>query len=299
MRVGLVGANGLLGSYFLYAFMKKFEWDVYTISRSPVEKSSHHLGIESLIDVADLVQNYKFDLVVNCAAMASHEGCEREPEDAYFVNGDFPGILAQACASSGAYLVHISTDAVFDGEHDEPFSEKDEPLPQSVYGKSKLLGEIRALEAEETSLVLRTNFFSWSSDGKKGVLDFFVNAFQEARTVPGFTDYFTSSLYAADLVAALHDLVRDRQSGVFHVVSSSPMSKHEFGVSVAEVFDFPDSGIESATLAEQNFMAHRASDLSLSPAKLESFIGRKMLSTVEGLRLARAEMVDFWNFIGR
>ena len=299
MRVGLIGANGLLGTYFLYAFIVKFGWEVVTIGRSPVRKSSDHLAIASLSEVGHLVQVHNFDLVVNCVAMASHEGCEIAPQDAYSVNGDFPGKLAEACASSGALFVQISTDAVFDGEHDEPFTENDTPRPQSVYGKSKLRGERLTLEAGETPLILRTNFFSWSSDGKKGVLDFFVSAFQEARTVPGFSDYFTSSLYAADLAMALHELVRAGESGVFHVVSSTPLSKHEFGLSVAQVFDFSEPNIELATLAEQGFMAHRASDLSLSPAKIERFLGRKMASTLEGLELARAEMVDFWNFVGR
>lgn len=299
MRVGLIGANGLLGSYFLYAFAAKFGWEVVTIGRSSVRKSSVHIEIESLAEVGHLVEVHNFDLVVNCVAMASHEGCEAAPQDAYLVNGHFPGKLAEACASSGAFFVQISTDAVFDGEHDEPFTETDTPRPKSIYGKSKLLGEKLTLEAGETPLILRTNFFSWSSDGKKGVLDFFVSAFQEERTVPGFSDYFTSSLYAADLAMALRDLFRAGQSGVFHVVSSSPMSKHQFGLSVAQVFDFPDPRIELSTLAGQGFMAHRASDLSLSPAKIEEFLGRKMSSTVEGLELARAEMVDFWNFVGR
>lgn len=299
MRVGLIGANGLLGTYFLYAFTAKFGWEVVTIGRSLVRNSSDHLGIQSLDDVGHLVQVHRFDLVVNCVAMASHEGCEIAPQDAYLVNGNFPGMLAEACSSSGALFVQISTDAVFDGEHDEPFTENDMPQPQSVYGKSKLLGERLTLEAGKNPLILRTNFFSWSSDGRKGVLDFFLRAFREARTVPGFTDYFTSSLYAADLAMALHELVRARESGVFHVVSSTPLSKHEFGLSVAQVFDFPDPRIELSTLAGQGFMAHRASDLSLSPAKIEGLLGRKMSSTVEGLELARAEMVDFWKFVGR
>ena len=282
------------------AIQEKFaEWserDVVTLSRIQSPQSASHVQFESLEEAIDVTRSGHFDLAINCIALASHEGCEEDVEKAFAVNAEFPGKLAAACAQAGARLIHISTDAVFDGPHSEPFTELDVPLPLSAYGRSKLEGENQVLGEQPDALVVRTNFFSWSVSGRNGVLDFFLNALTQGREVPGFTDYVTSSIYAGDLADSLRDLLMHDYSGIVHIVSSSAVSKFEFGNLVAEVFGLRADLIWESSLATQTGLTHRAPDLSLSPELLEKVLGRKMASTRGGIVRAKAEKAAFGDF---
>lgn len=293
MRVALLGSSGLLGSAFQEKFAGWPEWDVVTLSRSQSPHSASHVQFESLGEAINVTRSGHFDLAINCIALASHEGCEEDVETAYAVNAEFPGKLAAACAQAGVRLIHISTDAVFDGPHSEPFTELDIPLPLSAYGRSKLEGENQVLGEQPDALVVRTNFFSWSVSGRNGVLDFFLNALTQGREVPGFTDYVTSSIYAGDLANSLRDLVTLDYSGILHIVSTSAVSKFEFGNLVAEVFGLRADLIWESSLASQTALTHRAPDLSLSPALIESILLRSMPSTKEGLIRASEDSVAF------
>lgn len=296
MRVALLGSSGLLGSAFQEKFAGWPEWDVVTLSRSQSPHSASHVRFGSLEEAIDAIRNGHFDLAINCIALASHEGCEEDVEQAFAVNAEFPGELAAACAQAGVRLVHISTDAVFDGPHSEPFTEVDIPRPLSAYGRSKLEGENQVLAEQSDALVVRTNFFSWSVSGRNGVLDFFVNALTQGREVPGFTDYVTSSIYAGDLADSLRDLVLLNYSGIIHMVSSSAVSKFEFGNLVAEIFGLRAERIRKSSLTSQTGLTHRAPDLSLSPKLLEKVLGREIASTRDGIVRAKAEKAAFGDF---
>lgn len=299
MRVAVVGSSGLLGTFFAFAFDRWFGWEVTALSRSHGENSPRHIHFDSLDAATEIVRRGNFDVVVNCVAMASHEGCELDSATAFRVNSTFAGDLAKSCRESGARLVHISTDAVFDGPHEKPFSEVDEPNPVSAYGLSKLEGERSVASANSEAMIIRTNFFSWSKSGNHGVLDFFYSALRESKSVGGFTDYFTSSMYVGDLAETVRDLVGLGYSGLIHAVADQAISKFEFGRSVAQVFSFSPLLVEPSTLSEQSFLAHRAPDLSLSPAKLQSLVGREAAPSFEGLKRAKEEMEEFWAFLGR
>lgn len=296
MRVALLGSSGLLGSAFQEKFSGWPEWDVVSLSRSQSPHSASHVRFGSLEEAIDAIRNGHFDLAINCIALASHEGCEEDVEQAFAVNAEFPGELAAACAQAGVRLVHISTDAVFDGPHSEPFTEVDIPRPLSAYGRSKLEGENQVLGEQPDALVVRTNFFSWSVSGRNGVLDFFLNALTQGREVPGFTDYVTSSIYAGDLADSLRDLLTLDYSGIVHIVSSSAVSKFEFGNLVAEVFGLRADLIWKSSLASQTGLTHRAPDLSLSPALIESILLRSMPSTKEGITRASEDSAAFKRF---
>lgn len=299
MRVAILGSSGLLGAFFGFAFDQWFEWEVTLISRGSNLRNGRHIPFYDLAEVPGIILEGRFDIVVNCIAMASHEGCEIDSHGAFKVNGEFPGYLAASCTKSGSRLIHVSTDAVFDGPHEEPFTEEDAPKPLSVYGLSKLQGEEAVAREDPNAVILRTNFFGWSSNGSKGVLDFFYSALRQGASVDGFTDYRTSSLYVGDLAEIVRDLVRVDFAGVIHAVSAEALSKFDFGRGVANVFGFDASIIRQSSLSSQNFMAHRAHDLALSPAKCERILERKAPTALGGISRAKHGMQEYWDFLGR
>lgn len=224
------------------------------------------------------------DVILHCAAMASHELCERNPRLAATVNADAVGALARAAEGIGARFILISTDAVFDGALGQ-YKESDKPSPTSVYGRTKLLGEEQA-RAETNALVIRTNFFGWSPTGQRSILEFFVNELSNDREVRGFTDFTTSSTYVVSLLELVAELVDYEETGTFHVTSPQALTKYDFGVAVATEFGL-DASLITPTRAD--VQPPRRGDISLDVSKIEATIGRNLPSQVEGIRRARLD----------
>ena len=288
MKFLVLGASGFLGSYLGYA-LEAAGHQVTGVARKPVPYYADARAVAGLEDVEGEIRVDSWDVVVNCIAMASHEECQADPSEADRVNAVFPALWARAALDTGAHFLHVSTDAVFDGESDSLYREDDPPQPGSVYGATKLRGEQEAQRANPQALITRTNFFGWSEDHTAGILDFFVSAVEEEREVVGFQDYVVSSLYVGDLVDAWLGLLEARAAGLFHVVSSAAESKYAFGIEVARALGSSGSLIRPGFLAEKAGMVPRGHHLGLSTAKAEAALGWPLATTREGIARAMLE----------
>ena len=297
MKVLVLGSSGFLGSYLGFA-LPKMGHEVSGSSRNPVAYFPANQVKEGLDDYTEIIRSGDYQLVINCVAVASHEACESDPEMAETVNGKFPGLWASVAAEAGARFVHISTDAVFDGSRAELYTESDEIAPESVYGRTKAQGEQAVRAANPDALVLRVNFFGWSRSKKSGILDFFVNAFTHHTPITGFEDYVVSSLYVGDLAEAMMELVQRGASGVFHAVSSTPLSKYDFGLTVASAAELPAGSMVAGSLADAPGLAPRGHNLSLSTTKVEDAVGRAMPTSEAGIQRALAEREALMDYFG-
>lgn len=166
--------------------------------------------------VAALIAERKPDTVFNCAAYNAVDRAEEEPDLALAVNAVGPSNLAAACRRSGATLVHFSTNFVFDGMHDEPYVEADEPSPLSAYGRSKLEGERRVLETGANVLLVRTAaVFGGPHSFPHRILDR-ARAGGPLRVV---ADQLVNPTYARDLAGAAVELVETGTAGIVHAVA--------------------------------------------------------------------------------
>jgi dTDP-4-dehydrorhamnose reductase len=230
------------------------------------------------------VHRLRPDVIVNAAAMASHEECERRPEHAGLVNAIAAGELAAAATSVDAFFVQISTDAVFEGSRGH-YSEADEPQPFSVYGHTKLDGEL-AVAARADALIARTNFFGWSPTGRASILEFFVNELSAGHQVRGFKDFVVSTGYAPALCDAIWRIVEAQTTGLLHLTSTDALSKYDFGLAVAEVFGLP---MDLISPVESDVHPPRNRDISLDVSRAESILGARLTSQREGIAMARAD----------
>lgn len=146
-RVAITGAAGQLGRQLVRAFGEAGD-EVLALARPDFDITSAP-AFESLT-------NWRPDVVVNSAAWTDVDGCARDPERAMRINGQAAGAVAEAAARAGALIVQISTNEVFDGELDRPYTEEDEPNPINPYGASKLAGERLVAAANPRHLVART-----------------------------------------------------------------------------------------------------------------------------------------------
>ena len=153
MKIVLFGKSGQVGWELQRALAPLGE--VISFGRGPGHPSADFAKPQ---DLADVIRSIKPDVIVNAAAYTSVDSAEDESKLAYLINAEAPSVLAQEAATSGACLVHYSTDYVFDGGGATPWSETDVPSPLNVYGASKLAGERAIQESGCRHLIFRTSW---------------------------------------------------------------------------------------------------------------------------------------------
>jgi len=213
MRILVVGAAGRLGS----AVVRRFaEWaEVTGTAREELDVCDRRAVLERVAGLRPAA-------IVNCTAYNDVDGAEDEPVEALNVNAFAVRNLAEAARSVDATLVHYSTDFVFDGAIDRPYTEEDAPNPRSTYACSKLLGEWLATGAPR-HYVLRVESLFGSSAGpdRPTSVDRIVEAIVARREVRVFVDRTVSPSYDDDVVWATRVLLESRAaSGLYHCVNS-------------------------------------------------------------------------------
>lgn len=189
---------------------------------------------DSLVATVAAVQP---DLIVNSAAHTAVDKAESEPDLAQAINADAPGVLARAAAASGAWLVHYSTDYIFDGSGDQPRAEDAPVGPLSVYGRTKLDGERQIRASGCRHLILRT---SWVHAARGGNFARTMLRLAGTKTELNVIDDQVGAPTGADLLADLTALMvrgaaaRPELSGTYHAVAAGATSWHGYAKLVIE-----------------------------------------------------------------
>jgi dTDP-4-dehydrorhamnose reductase len=270
----ITGSNGFLGANA--AAYLETRANVIGITRQ-----QHDLTKPASLaqEIAETKPNY----LLHTAAIADHTLCEERPDLAEAINAEATKVIARACEHAGTKLIYISTDAVSSGQPTATkpagnYLETDPPNPNTVYGETKLQGELSA-QRESNLLIIRTNFFGWSPTGQRSILEFFVHELRANRSVNGLTNVTTTSLYIQTLLDYIYQL-KDH-SGTFHVASRDAITKYEFGIKVAKHFDLSRSLVKRTEAGDPK-------DLSLNTTKLAESLGVEVQTQSEGLLLARS-----------
>ena len=220
MRVLVTGAGGQLGTDLVRAC---------EAAGDEVVAASHaRLDVADRDAVLGAVLSIRPDTVLHAAAWTAVDACEADPERAHRENALAVRHVAEACARAGAHLLHVSTDYVFDGEQAAPYVEWDRPNPQSVYGRSKLGGELEALWGCPGATVART---SWVCGAKGRNMVATVLGLLEAdpgRELAFVSDQRGCPTFTGDLAPLLRRLAVERRPGVFHTTNQGPVSWYEF-----------------------------------------------------------------------
>jgi dTDP-4-dehydrorhamnose reductase len=277
MRILITGASGLLGLN-LALELSKAHTVFGTVNRHILRTSLFHVqqaDLDAPEALEHLLDETQPDWVIHCAALADLDRCEAVPDLAYRLNAELPGRLATLVARGGARLIHISTDAVFDGVRGN-YTEDDVPNPLSIYARTKLAGERAVLAADPAAIVARVNLFGWSLSGKRSLGEFFVYNLQAGQGVKGFTDVCFCPLLSNDMAPILEKILEKGLSGLYHLVSCDCVSKYDFGVAIARQFDLDEKLITPTSMANTNLKAARSPNLSLRSDKLAAALGEPL-----------------------
>jgi dTDP-4-dehydrorhamnose reductase len=274
MRILVTGASGLLGLNL--ALEASEEHTVFgLVNHQPVKTSAFTVMQADLLapgTVERILDQTQPEWVIHCAALAVVDACESNPLQARKLNSEVPGELAAYVARGGARLLHVSTDAVFDGQIGG-YTEQDHPNPLSIYARTKLDGERQVAAANPQAIVARVNLYGWSLLGRRSLGEFFFQNLRAGKRVQGFTDVFFCPLLANDLARIFLKMLASNLSGLYHVVSSECLSKYEFGVRLARKFGLDESLITATSVEQAGLKAVRSPNLSLSTEKLSQALG--------------------------
>lgn len=287
----VTGASGLLGANIVLAARDR-GLDVVALShRHRLSDPRVRSVLLDLTDAAalDALRGLRPSWVVHCAAATNLERCEADEAECRRLNADAARSLARWARLEGARLVHISTDAVFDGRHGR-YAEQDETAPLSAYGRAKLAGERAVLEElPDAAIVVRTSLYGWNMLPKDSLAEWFLRRLSAGTRVRGWVDAIFSPTLASDLARILLDMTDRGVVGVYHVASADALSKYDFGVRIAEVFGLDPALIDPSSIDDAGLRAPRGHDLSLSVEKATRALGRPMPTVDEGLRRFRRE----------
>jgi dTDP-4-dehydrorhamnose reductase len=217
-------------------------------------------------------------IVVNCAAYTNVDGAEENIKAARKINALAPQVLAAACAMQEAFLIHISTDFVFDGEKTEPYTELDETNPISVYGNSKLEGEDKISTVFDNYLIIRTSWL-YSEYGHNFMRTILALA-RERDRIEVVNDQFGSPTYARDLANTIIDIIiksilnpRAYLPGIYHYTNQGYCSWYEFAQEIVKIAGITTCEIVPVSTDQFPHVANRPKFSVLDTTKIRKSFG--------------------------
>ncbi|WP_283746685.1 dTDP-4-dehydrorhamnose reductase [Bacillus cereus] len=224
MKVLVTGAKGQLGQDVL-CLLENQPWEVYGFGRE-------ELDITNEEQVREKVLSIKPDIIIHTAAYTQVDQAESDEETAFKVNAEGTKYLAQAAEAVEAKFCYVSTDYVFDGTTNKPYKADDQTNPQTVYGRSKLVGEQYTQEYCSKSYIVRTSwvFGLYGNNFVKMML----RLAEEKKELGVVHDQVGSPTYTTDLASFIINLVQTDKYGVYHGSNSGVCSWYEFAKEIFE-----------------------------------------------------------------
>lgn len=220
------------------------------------------------------------DVVLHAQAMSDVDRCEQEPQDAERLNVWALEHVCRAVQGTGALLVALSTDYVFDGEQGRPYDEEDVPRPLSVYGRTKLAGEAVALGYAGGYVARVSTLYG---PGRRNFCDAIVESAQRGEPIEAFADQATSPTYTEDAADALEALAgalaarrNERLPRVYHVTNAGGCRRVEFAQRILERLGRPASLLRAVRMSDAGRSAPRPRYSMLTSRNLPALIGRAL-----------------------
>jgi dTDP-4-dehydrorhamnose reductase len=271
-KVVIFGNKGMLGTDLSDLIKNDYEVVGFDIDDCDITNREH---------VLKTLSHILPDLVINCAAYTDVDGCETHVQRAFSVNADGNLFLSEACKEYGIKLVFVSTDYIFNGNKLEPYTEDDEPDPLSIYGRSKLKGEMYVSRTFSNFICIRTSGL-YGLNGRsfvKAILD----KTKTNKIIKVVNDQMCCPTYTRDLSSAIKDIIKSEYCGVLNVVNPFGCSWFDFAKMIISISKIKDVEVVPFTSLELGLPAKRPSNSILSILRLEDDFGIKMRNQVAAL----------------
>ena len=293
-KVLISGANGLLGQKCVSVFLKDYEVYGADIQEKAFADYRHYhyvtCDITSRNQVNELVKNIEPDFIINAAAYTNVDACEEDRETCWKVNVNGIENLAKAAFKKHIFIVHISTDYIFDGESG-PYSEDSKPNPLGYYGRSKLAGENALIASGAQNAILRTMvLYGCGENLRDNFALWLLKMLQSGKEVTIVDDQYGHPTIVDDLAKAILKVVEKKQTGVFHVTGSEYVNRLEFAHELADVFGLRKDLIKAIKTSDLNQKAPRPFRSEFNLDKLRRELGITTMNVRDSLLLLKEQL---------
>src|SRR5712692_1474779 len=295
----VIGGTGLVGSK-LIGLASKHGFEAFSThnARRVTTHNSSRLDVTDRHSTLDLIESVRPDVIVDTHALHNVDYCETHREEASKVNVEGTRNLVDGAAKANSRFLYVATDYGFDGRKGH-YREEDAPNPLHYYAQNKV--EAESIVASLPSFIISrpSVIYGWnplersgtpSSSGKTiNFAMFILDKFEKKETVKAVNDQYSSPTLADNLAEALLRLATMKVNGVYHTAGRSCVSRYEFAVKAAEIFDYPPSLVQPVSSTDFKQVAERPRNSCLSVEKAERTLGMKFMTIEEGLREMRIQ----------
>ncbi len=300
MKILVTGVHGQVG----HALLKTLEGDYEIVALDRTQ-----LDLSDTDAIRRVVQSVRPTLIINPAAYTAVDKAESEPALAHSINAVAPGVMAEEAAKLNASLIHFSTDYVFDGNKETPYEETDAVNPLSVYGRTKLAGELAIQSVGLPHLILRTSWV-YGPHGKN-FLKTMLRLSAERDQLKVVADQWgapTSSnaiAYAVNQLLNVWEMNTASQSGVYHFTNSGSTTWHGFTCAILDAYEVQAvrlglpplkvkaNSVGAITTADYPTPAVRPHNSRLDQAKLNQTFGVTLPAWEQSLQAVMQQIQDF------
>ena len=265
MNILITGCNGQLGNEM--QLLEKVHPEHNYFNTDVAE-----LDITNQETIETFVTEHKIDGIVNCAAYTAVDKAEDNEELCNKLNAEAPAYLAHAVGQRGGWMVQISTDYVFDGTNHTPYVEDDDTCPNSVYGKTKLVGELNVQKLCERSVIIRTAWL-YSTFGNNFVKTM-IRLGKEKAELGVIFDQIGTPTYAHDLAVAIFAVIeKGVQPGIYHFSNEGVISWYDFTKAIHRIAGITTCHVKPLHTAEYPTPAARPHYSVLDKTKIKETYG--------------------------
>jgi dTDP-4-dehydrorhamnose reductase len=282
----ITGSSGLVGSYFLH-LVDLAKYHIFELIHSEEASVANRLCIDlstSFQSLQNLLSKVKPDIIINLAAMTNVDQCEAERRVADNINHlSLRELASYIMKNRDCYLLHVSTDYVFDGEKGD-YNESDSPNPVNWYGMTKFLGEQELVKSDpENWCIVRTSTPFGIHQKKVSFPLFVLTNLSQRHEIRALSDQVTSPTYAYKLAETLLEIIAERIRGILHVTGSSQISRFNQALEIAAARNLDTNLIKPISIKEMQWKAARPRNSSLNVKRVCSILKNKPLSFSDSL----------------
>jgi dTDP-4-dehydrorhamnose reductase len=297
----VLGISGLTGYKIIKHTSKKYDTYGTFNTREPNTENckTYKIDLTNKKNLNELFSEIKPDYVINTTALHNVDYCEDHKDESSKVNMEIIKTLYENSEKYGSKLVHISTDYVFDGMKNSPYTETDNAVPVSFYGQSKLNGE-KVLENTRHVILRPSVVYGWtpleisgttSSSGKPmNFAIWLLTKLNKNEQLKIVTDQFASATLADSLAESAIKIVESDKSGLYHVAGLSCESRYDFSVKFATKFGYDSSLIQKTDSSQFKQKAKRPSYSCLNSQKAIKEFGLNLYTTEQALEIMKSQV---------
>jgi len=294
----VTGSNGLLGQKLVKLITDKNEYQLIATAkgenRLPADENYiyHSLDITNKEEIENLITKVNPHYIIHTAAMTNVDQCESEKEACVKLNVDAVRYLKNACEEKNIFLLHLSTDFIFDGENG-PYDEEAEGKPLSFYGESKLNAEKILIESKGPWAIARTVLvYGIANDmSRSNIILWVKKSLEDGKTINVVDDQWRTPTLAEDLAMGCYLIIKNEAKGIFNISGDELLTPYQMAIQTADFFKLDKNLINRATAATFTQPAKRPPRTGFIITKAREKLNYNPVSFTEGIGVLASQII--------